>query len=264
MPSAKEHYSTLLAHHYTWMFGISFDEKVAEQQAILGKAFAAANFTPAASIPSRLAIDLGSGPGFQTFALANLGFTSILAVDTSPELLAELESHRTTQPIRTALADIRSLSTLTAATPANAIVCMGDTLTHLPTKFDVTALFQAAFNALTPGGIFILTWRDLTPELTGPDRFIPVRSDDTTVMTCFLEYTTPDTVHDLVYTRQPGTSAWTLNKSSYPKLRLSPDLLTTQLTQTGFKVHPTLALTNSLAFGGLNAVLALRPHPPTG
>jgi SAM-dependent methyltransferase len=237
-----EHYSTLLAHHYTWMFGISFDEKVAEQQAILAKAFAAANFTPAISslAPGGFAIDLGSGPGFQSFALADLGFTSILAVDTSPELLAELESHRNTQPIRTALADLGSLPILTSAASANAIVCMGDTLTHLPTKSDVTALFRDAFNALTPGGILILTWRDLTLELTGPDRFIPVRSDDTTFMTCFLEYTTPDTVHvhDLVYTRQPGASAWTLNKSSYPKLRLSPELLITQLTQTGFKVHP--------------------------
>jgi hypothetical protein len=28
-----DHYGTLLAEHYTWMFGASFDERVAEQRA---------------------------------------------------------------------------------------------------------------------------------------------------------------------------------------------------------------------------------------
>jgi SAM-dependent methyltransferase len=239
MASAEDHYAYLLANHYTWMFGITLPDKVAEQQAILAKAFADAAFTP-----SGLAIDLGSGPGFQSFALANLGFSAVLAVDTSPALLAELESHRANYhnpSIRTALADIRTLPTLTPGSSARAIVCMGDTITHLPAKSDVTTLFRDAFAALTPGGILILTWRDLTPELTGPDRFIPVRSDDNTIMTCFLDYATPDTVHvhDLVYTRQPGApSTWTLNKSSYPKLRLSPEFLTEQLTAAGFQVHP--------------------------
>ena len=234
MASASEHYSTLLAHHYTWMFGISFSEKVAEQQSILAKSFLTAGF-----IPTGHAVDLGSGPGFQSIALANLGFTSVLAVDTSSELLAELESHRDTQPIRTATADIRALSTLAPPASATAIVCMGDTITHLPAKSDLAGLFAAAFAALTPGGIFIISWRDLTPELAGPDRFIPVRSDDATIMTCFLDYATPDTVqvHDLIHQRE-ASGAWTLNKSSYPKLRLSSAFIADQLTQAGFKVHP--------------------------
>jgi SAM-dependent methyltransferase len=220
------------------MFGIPFEDKVAEQQAILSKAFSTAGITP-----TGLAIDLGSGPGFQAFALANLGFTSILAVDTSAALIAELESHRTdshrpAQPIRTITDDIRALPVLAAPLSAKAIVCMGDTLTHLPAKSDIIELFSNTFTALAPGGILILTWRDLTPELTGPDRFIPVRATDDTIMTCFLDYATPDTVqvHDLVHKREAG--AWSLNKSSYPKLRLSPAFLTEQLTQAGFKVHP--------------------------
>jgi SAM-dependent methyltransferase len=238
MSSVAEHYATLLATHYTWMFGISFTDKVAEQQSILTKAFTEANFTPLGLAPGGLAIDLGSGPGFQSLALVNLGFTSVLAVDTSLTLLRELESHATGHPIRTAQADIRSLPTLASPASANAIVCMGDTLTHLPAKSDVATLFRDAYTALAPGGILILTWRDLTPTLTGQDRFIPVRADDSTIMTCFLDYDSSDTVqvHDLIYTRLNGS--WTLNKSYYPKLRLAPEFLTTQLTQAGFKVHP--------------------------
>jgi SAM-dependent methyltransferase len=241
MSSAADHYANLLAPYYTWMFGVPFADKVAEQQAVLSKAFSDTAFTP-----SGQAIDLGSGPGFQSFALANLGFTSVLAVDSSSTLLHELDSHLAHQPVRTALADIRDLPKLTAPGSASAIVCMGDTLTHLPAKSDVATLFRDAYGALAPGGVLILTWRDLTPELSGADRFIPVRSDDSTIMTCFLEYDSPDTVqvHDLIYSRQPDTQdtaqppSWILSKSSYPKLRLSPEFLTTKLTQTGFKVNP--------------------------
>ena len=56
-------------------------------------------------------------------------------------------------------------------------------------------------------------------------------------MTCVLEYTAPETVlvHDLIYTRQNGV--WTLSTSSYPKLRLSPDWLTNELTKAGLTIH---------------------------
>ena len=154
MSSAADHYANLLAPHYTWMFGIPFADKVAEQQAVLSKAFSDTAFTP-----SGHAIDLGSGPGFQSFALANLGFTSVLAVDSSSTLLHELESHLAHQPVRTALADIRDLPKLTAPGSASAIVCMGDTLTHLPAKSDVATLFRDAYGALAPGGVLILNPR---------------------------------------------------------------------------------------------------------
>jgi hypothetical protein len=83
---------------------------------------------------------------------------------------------------------------------------MGDTLTHLASKADVRALFQDVFDALHSGGVFVITYRALTKELEGLDRFIPVRSDDSTIMTCFLEYESAESVvvHDPVYTRRCG------------------------------------------------------------
>ena len=68
--------------------------------------------------------------------------------------------------------------------------------------------------------MFVITYRDLTKELFGTDRFIPVRSDENKIMTCFLEFENEDSVvvHDLVYMRRD--SGWSLNKSSYRKLRL--------------------------------------------
>jgi hypothetical protein len=39
---------------------------------------------------------------------------------------------------------------------------MGDTLTHLARKADVSALFQDVFDALHSGGVFVITYRSLT------------------------------------------------------------------------------------------------------
>src|SRR5580704_15994731 len=85
MSGVEEHYSSLLATHYTWMFGTSFEAKVAEQRTILEDALAGAS--------RGLAVDLGRGPGFQTIALAELGYSPVVAMDTSAELLEELQSN---------------------------------------------------------------------------------------------------------------------------------------------------------------------------
>ena len=240
MSIVTDHYERLLAQHYTWMFGTSFDDKVAEQKSLLAPTLQPLVPTHA----SALAVDLGCGPGFQSIALAELGFSPVIAIDTSAALLAELRdhalrTHAARLPIQTHHADLRSLAELVPAGRAAAIVCMGDTITHLSTRADVAALFQSIYTALAPGGVFVLTWRDLTPELRGADRFLPVRSDDTAIMTCFLEYTSPEQVlvHDLIYTRDAASSNWSLNKSSYPKLRLSPAWLIEQLNTAGLTVE---------------------------
>jgi SAM-dependent methyltransferase len=241
MSAVTDHYDRLLAQHYTWMFGTSFADKVAEQKSLLAPALSPLVPTHA----SALAVDLGCGPGFQSIALAQLGFSPVIAIDTSAALLAELRTHSSAQQIQTHHADLRDLARIVPAARAAAIVCMGDTITHLPARADITALFHDVSTTLSSGGVFALTWRDLTPELYGPDRFIPVRSDDTAIMTCFLEYATSEQVivHDLVYTREPSgpntaqPSGWILNKSSYPKLRLSPSWLTAELAAAGLTIE---------------------------
>ncbi|KAL2914084.1 hypothetical protein HK105_206342 [Polyrhizophydium stewartii] len=70
----------------------------------------------------------------------------------------------------------------------DAIVCMGDTLTHLGSLDEIDSLVASSFGALAPGGRLVLQFRDLTQPLFGTDRFIPVRSDERTVFTCFLEW----------------------------------------------------------------------------
>lgn len=249
MSAVAEHYKTFLARHYSWMTGIPFDEKVAEQKALLAEALG----TPDRSQPLRTAVDLGSGPGYQAVALADLGYSPVIATDTNPELLDDLQSHIGARPIRAIEMDLRSIRDVVERERTAAVVCMGDTLTHLPSKRDVQELFASVFEALVPGGRFVITYRDLSAELLGLDRFIAVRDDSSKIMTCFLEYVSADSVmvHDILYVREG--QGWKLEKSSCPKLRLSVGWVSNALTEAG------LLIRSQGAAGRLSMVVARKP-----
>lgn len=233
MTTVQDHYSSLLAQHYTWMFGTTFEEKVAEQRTFLSQSLGP---EPEAD-GSSLAVDLGCGPGFQSIALAQMGYSPVLAVDTSRALLDELESHRGILPVETLCDDVMDIGGLVSPSTARAVVCMGDTITHLASKAAVAALIQSVATALVPGGCFVVTFRDLSAELSGLDRFIPVYGDAERVMTCFLEFDRPDAVlvYDLIYCRDGAK--WNLAKSSYRKLRLSETWLASTMTSAGLSVE---------------------------
>ena len=225
------HYDELLAAHYTWMFGAPYAALVEEQRDLLREAGVAG---PAGT---GLAVDLGCGSGFQTLALAELGYSRILAVDSSAALLAELKEHADRYSgVGTALGDLCQAARDLDAGSVELAVCMGDTLTHLPDRSSVAGLFADLYAALAPGGRLVLTFRDLTRPLTGNDRFLPVYADAERILTCFLEYG-PDsvTVHDVLY-RRTGSPGWGLSVGSYAKLRIDGDWVAGRLRGAGFTV----------------------------
>jgi SAM-dependent methyltransferase len=223
MPTVEEHYSRLLADVYSWMYG-GWDAALARYTEF----FESRGVSPRGG---KRAVDLGAGCGFQAIPLARLGF-SVTAIDLDRKLLAELEQHARGEDIRTVCADILDFRRH-APQPAELVVCMVDTLLHLESQAAVTRLAADVFAALEPGGTFIATFRDFTVETKELERFIPVRSDDNTVFTCFLEFE-PDTVkvHDLVYRRIDGH--WNFAKSFYRKLRLPTDWVVVTLRDAGF------------------------------
>ena len=225
--SAIEHYETFLAEHYTWMSG-PYPEKIAHQRALL----VSAGIVPAAT---RQALDLGCGPGSQSIALAELGF-SVTAIDANVQLLKELRQHAGDLPIRPVLHDLCSMATCSDLPErVDAAVCVGDIIPHLPTTSCVANLFQQVSQLLVPGGRLVLGFRDLSEERHGLDRFIPIRSDSDRIMTCFLEYEEETVVvHDLLYVLRDDR--WDLLKSSYRKLRLSLDWVCQQLETQGLAV----------------------------
>ena len=246
MNDAIRHYDELLAEHYSWMVGMPFEEKTAEQRALLTELGLGTG-------RHGVGVDLGSGPGYQSAALADLGFSRVIAIDTSQTLLDELAAHKGRRPIEPLKADIRRFADHVAPGSADAILCMGDVLPHLQSHADLPRLFADCFAALAPGGRLILTFRDLSQALIGLDRFIPVRSDADRIMVCYLEYE-PQTVivHDLIH-RRDG-SDWTLRKSSYRKLRLAPDQVAAQLRESGFQIEVSKPAARMWAIGAAKPV----------
>ncbi len=226
MAAAKEHYEMLLAEYYSWMSG-GFSQRLQQNR----KFFKSHNVRPARS---GIAVDLGAGCGFQSIPLSQIGF-SVTAIDSSKKLLAELRQNAKGLAIRTVNDDLVHFDRFCPG-PVELAVCMGDTLTHLPTRKTIRQLLGKIFKAMEKGGRVIFEFRDLSAELTGLDRFIPVRSDAHTILTCFLEYEKNRVkVHDIVYHRRHGR--WDFKKSFYRKTRIAPQWMKEALEALGFDLE---------------------------
>lgn len=225
MASAKEHYDEHLGRIYSWMAG-----DFAALKARSAELFERLGLDPG---PAPLAVDLGAGHGAQSVALAERGF-KVVAIDFCRPLLEELRQNARGLPVTPIEADLLELERHVAP-PVGAVVCMGDTLPHLPTTDDVERLVRQSAAVLAAGGMFVATFRDyVSKELRQEARFIPVRSDDERILTCFLEYSEDAvTVHDLLHERVDG--AWRQHVSSYRKLRLAPEWLEGVCAEAGLR-----------------------------
>ena len=174
--SAKDHYDSHLGNFYEWMAGDFDAGRQVQEQYFRDKGLGTEH--------GDIAIDLGSGHGFQSMALAHLGY-AVQAVDFNQQLLDSLEKRKGELPIDLFKGDI--LSYLENAPAAELIVCMGDTLAHLLSFEEVEQMFQKVHQRLKPGGQFICSFRDYQFELKDEQRFIPVRADENRIHTCFLE-----------------------------------------------------------------------------
>lgn len=225
MSTVTEHYDTHLGPIYAWMLG-DWDNALANARTELLE-------MGLGPVESGVAVDLGAGLGLHTIPLVELGY-SVLALDTCVELLDELEERAVEGDIRPIVGDLTAFPQYVSE-PVDAILCMGDTLTHLPSHEAVDNLFQNVKAVLAPQGKFLATFRDyVSAPLEGTGRFIPVRSDAERILTCFLEYQEDIVmVHDILHFRE-GTEC-KLKISAYPKLRLDPTMVRAKLDGLGLE-----------------------------
>jgi len=235
MATVEAHYQNVLSEVYVWMLG-GYESQLPKNR----------NFFETHAIQPRgstVAVDLGAGCGFQSIPLAEKGF-SITAIDLDEHLLSQLKANDATAKVAIVQDDMLNFASHISAA-SELIVCMTDTLLHLESQDRVRELFSNVFNHLESSGQFVITFRDLSIALENLDRFIPVKQDDSRIFTCFLEYETDVVkVHDLVYHKINGH--WSLKKSFYCKLRLSPNWVKDNLFKTGF-VNVTLNIENGIA-----------------
>jgi SAM-dependent methyltransferase len=225
MATAAQHYERHLAGIYAWSVG-GIDVVLAA-----GRAEIEALGLPRAR--GELVVDLGAGFGKHAIALARAG-ARVLAIDASAELSASLRGLAKGLPVRVVTDDLLSFPRYLDE-PVGALLCMGDTLTHLATFDAVDALCRDAWSALAPGGTLAMSFREYSVPRTGSERFIPVRSDSDRLLTCFLEFDSQVVrVHDIVHERTPA--GWTTRVSDYPKLRLSSARVIASMERNGFTV----------------------------
>ena len=243
MASVRQHYDDHLGPIYGWMIG---DPGAAEKAAF--DELSAAGIAGGAG---RVAVDLGAGTGAHAIALAEAGY-AVTAIDTCTMLLEELRSRAGDRTISCVNDDVLHMRTHCDGF-VDVVLCMGDTLTHLESLESVERLFAEIAGLMSAGGIFVGTFRDYaTRALEGVDRFIPVRQDDSRILTCSLEYSESTvTVYDLLHERTD--LGWTLRVSSYMKLRLNPEWACATLRRLG------LAATLETGPRGMVRLVAVRP-----
>lgn len=222
----KDHYDNHLGKFYSWMIG-DFDTRANEQYMF---------FKSHEIIPhdNRLAIDLGCGNGIQSIALAKLGF-DVIAIDFNQQLLSELLKHIENLPITVHETDILNFED-SIENQVEFICCMGDTISHFSSVEEIRKIIRTIYSKLTDSGKLGLSFRDYSIALNDENRFIPVKSDDHQILTCFLEYSDDKVnVTDLLYVNENGK--WIQKVSSYQKMRITEMLIKELLIAQGFNIE---------------------------
>jgi 2-polyprenyl-3-methyl-5-hydroxy-6-metoxy-1,4-benzoquinol methylase len=234
MNTMDVHYATHLGPIYEWMVG-DLDAALKRSSAELEEMGVPSD----TGSPHGTALDLGAGLGLHSVALAKRGF-EVTAIDSCRVLMDGFRTRAAGLPITLIDADISAFRAHVGS-PCDVILCLGDTLTHLPSFDAVESLLRDVAEALSEDGMFAATFRDYASKtLEGNERIIPVKRDATRILTCFLEYGTDRvTVHDIV--AQLEDQRWVHSESSYAKLRLAPGWVLSKLDALGLDARQETA-----------------------
>ncbi|EMK02249.1 MULTISPECIES: bifunctional 2-polyprenyl-6-hydroxyphenol methylase/3-demethylubiquinol 3-O-methyltransferase UbiG [unclassified Leptospira] len=225
MQSPKSHYQNFLAEKYSWTLGdLSRKEK---DQLEFFRSFEIS--------PQRngVAWDLGAGSGIQSIPLEKLGF-QVTAIDFSQKLLSEIMIRKPDTKIRTKVADIRSEDLYQGVSP-EILLCMGDTITHLESEkeWENTVSLWASF--LSTGSKLILGYRDLSYGKPGDKNIFVVRSEESRIFTCQLQFTQGKVeVTDIFH--EKSDKGWTVSASSYNKLILPIEEVIRTVSRKNFEL----------------------------
>ena len=240
--TTKEHYDKHLGNFYSWMVG-DFETKQHEFQIFLKHN----GIIPSSS---KNAIDLGAGHGIQSVALAKLGF-NVTAIDFSQQLIDELKVNANGLNIEILNKDIRKIKQMGNKEP-ELIICCGDTISHLDNKKEINNLISDIASILIVGGKILFSFRDYSTKLIGNSRFIHVKSDETKILTCILDYG-KDIVRVTDLLNEKTETGWNQKVSSYNKVRIKTNEIAKLIEANGLKIQ----LNNVI--NRMTNIIALKP-----
>jgi 2-polyprenyl-3-methyl-5-hydroxy-6-metoxy-1,4-benzoquinol methylase len=104
----------------------------------------------------RRAVDAGAGTGFHSLLLARLG-VEMTAVDASADMLSRARAHAASMSlsvsaVHASLLDLGRHVTI----PQDALLCMGNTLAHVPAPDERDAVLAQFRQVLAPGGVLLI------------------------------------------------------------------------------------------------------------
>jgi SAM-dependent methyltransferase len=190
-------------HRFAWAYDLIVDRPGGPQVAAVADAFTRAGLERGAVL-----VDAGCGTGTYASGLAARGF-QVIAVDRSPELLAEARAraHRDGLDVEIVCADF--LAGWAPARRAEGVLCRG-VLNDLLTDDERTGAFRAFGSWLRPGGVLLADVRDRASSVRryGAGRRLEreVRRGDDVLR--FVSTATMDPASDLVHVleRWSGTA----------------------------------------------------------
>ena len=229
MSDVQRHYETLLGPVYEWSVsgaGDPFKNAAAW--------LAALRLDRGASY-----LDLGAGFGAHVLPLARAG-KSVTAVDLDESLLKQLRDRLDGEGLHASLHRREILEFLRTAPPTNwdVVLCLGDTLCHLPSILAVREFLSASARVLKPGGLLALSYRDSTRlAAEGTARFREVARDDKRVMHCLIEPLDAEHLRVTDILTEVGPQSLNTRISDYIKVRIAPEQLSALATQVGLVVE---------------------------
>jgi SAM-dependent methyltransferase len=184
----------------------------------------------------RTAIDAGSGTGALAILLARLG-VAVTAVDVSAAMLRGVETNalRFGLQVGTLREDLSGLS------PANlprsdALLCMGNTLAHLPGPAALADAFRAFHSVIRPGGVLVCQVLNYSRILTARERVQNIRESDGVTFVRFYDFE-PDRLIFNILRIERGESGLRHTLTSVPLHPFRSGDLLSALSEAGFREH---------------------------
>ncbi|NDJ87236.1 MAG: class I SAM-dependent methyltransferase [Chloroflexi bacterium] len=125
-------------------------------------------------------LDASCGPGTQSIALAQLGYT-VTGADPSPRMLKRARRHASEHGVADKIAFVQAaFADLPEQVSGqyDAVITKGNAFPHLVTDAEIAHALGVFYNLLRPGGMVIVGMQDFEPFIEDRPRFIPGRVHD--------------------------------------------------------------------------------------